>query len=412
MRILATFVAVLCFLNSKAVPSDTIRVCGNCDQKSITAAIAAAQPHDFLAIESGEYKEGNILIDKPLTLLGIDWPVVDGNLENEILTITADSVSISGLQIQNVGVSYTKDQAGISAQKVSNISIENNRLFNTFFGVYLKNCSQSRVVNNDFVGNAEKEISSGNAIQLWYSKEILVENNQVRNHRDGIYLEFVDDSEIINNVSEGNLRYGLHFMFSDHNNYHRNTFKNNGAGVAVMFSKFIEMVDNSFEDNWGTAAYGLLLKEIYDGKIEGNLFNQNTIAIYGESANRLQIQNNTFSNNGWALKILGSCMDNNFTRNNFIGNTFDITTNSPRNYNTYDGNYWSQYSGYDLDRDGFGDVPHRPMKLFSYLVSRSESSIVLMRSFFVDIINFAEKVTPMFTPKTLIDSSPLMKPLL
>jgi nitrous oxidase accessory protein len=170
------------------------------------------------------------------------------------------------------------------------------------------------------------------------------------------------------------------------------------------------MINNIFEMNWGTASYGLLLKEIYDGKIEGNRFSKNTIGIYGEGANRLQIVRNVFSENGWALKILGSCFDNIFTQNNFIGNTFDLSTNSSRNYNSYEGNYWSEYNGYDLNRDGFGDIPYRPMKLFSYLVTTVDPSIVLLRSFFIDIINFAEKVTPMFTPASLIDNQPLMKP--
>jgi nitrous oxidase accessory protein len=199
-------------------------------------------------------------------------------------------------------------------------------------------------------------------------------------------------------------------MFSNHDKYLGNTFSNNGAGVAVMFSRNIEMTNNTFELNWGTASYGLLLKEIYDGKIIKNKFLYNTIGIYGEGANRIEIMENEFMGNGWALKILGSCADNTISKNNFISNTFDLSTNNSRNYNNYDGNYWSDYSGYDLNKDGRGDIPYRPMKLFSYLVSRVEPSIVLLRSFFIDIIDFAEKVTPMFTPPTLVDSEPLMKP--
>ncbi|MDX1629079.1 MAG: nitrous oxide reductase family maturation protein NosD, partial [Fulvivirga sp.] len=73
---------------------------------------------------------------------------------------------------------------------------------------------------------------------------------------------------------------------------------------------------------------------------------------------------------------------------------------------------WNEYAGYDLNKDGIGDVPHRPVKLFSYVVTRSESSIILLRSLFIDLLNFAEKVTPVFTPETLVDEQPLMKPVL
>ena len=58
------------------------------------------------------------------------------------------------------------------------------------------------------------------------------------------------------------------------------------------------------------------------------------------------------------------------------------------NDNKFDGNYWSSYSGYDLDKDQIGDVPYRPVKLFSYVVNRTPETIILLRSLFVDLINF------------------------
>lgn len=392
--------------------SQTIEVCADCTVKSIQNAIDQATPHSTILVKGGEYHEGNIVIDKPLKLIGQDYPIIDGDHDNEIITILADSVLIDGFQIQNVGTSYIKDQAGINVVKKDYCTIQNNKLINTFFGIYLQKSKHSKILNNEVFGDAQEEMSSGNAIHLWHCQKIEIKDNHVKNHRDGIYLEFVDDSQIENNKSEGHLRYGLHFMFSNNDNYINNIFYNNGAGVAVMFSRGINMERNIFQKNWGSSSYGLLLKEIYDGEISNNKFIENTIGIYGESATRNNIHNNEFIRNGWAFKVLGSCMDNTITANNFIGNTFDIATNSSRNYNQYDGNYWSEYSGYDLDRDGIGDVPHRPVKLFSYVVTRVDASIILLRSMFIDIINFAEKVTPMFTPTTLLDNSPSMKPIL
>jgi len=246
----------------------------------------------------------------------------------------------------------------------------------------------------------------------WYCDSLVIERNIVMNHRDGIYLEFVDDSRIEENTSKNNLRYGLHFMFSDRDQYLNNIFESNGAGVAVMFSKYIKMNGNIFKKNWGTAAYGLLLKEITDGEIVGNIFSENTSGIYAESASRMMINGNDFIRNGWALKILGSCVDNTFSENNFISNTFDLVTNASTNSNTYINNYWSDYAGYDLDQDGFGDVPHRPIKLFSYVVATVPESIVLLRSLFVDVINFAESVTPVFSPESLTDEKPIIRRIL
>ena len=236
-----------------------------------------------------------------------------------------------------------------------------------------------------------------------------VSKNVLTRLRDGIYFEFVKKSTVNDNQSFGNLRYGLHFMFSNENSYFNNIFKNNGAGVAIMFSKFIKMYDNRFEHNWGTASYGLLLKEIYDADIERNVFEQNTIGISVDGSTRINYTNNTFSRNGWAVTIIGACYENVFSKNNFLNNALDLSYNSKINTNKFDNNYWSEYAGYDLDRNGIGDIPYRPVKLFSYIVHNTPETIILLRSMFVDIINFSEKVSPVFTPDNLIDANPLMQ---
>ncbi len=175
--------------------------------------------------------------------------------------------------------------------------------------------------------------------------------NTVSGHRDGIYFEFVTNSIIWRNTSDKNMRYGLHFMFSNNDAYITNIFKNNGAGVAVMFSHHVKMIKNYFEENWGDAAYGLLLKEISDSYIENNYFTKNTAGIHMEGASRIAMQKNIFENNGWAMKIQASCMDITLSNNNFISNTFDVGTNGSLVLNTFNNNYWDKYEGYDLNRD-------------------------------------------------------------
>jgi nitrous oxidase accessory protein len=177
-----------------------------------------------------------------------------------------------------------------------------------------------------------------------------------------------------------------------------------------MYGTNIEMTHNTFINNWGPASYGLLLKEIKDGKIHYNKFIKNTTAIYGEGALRMDIRNNTFEANGWAMKVLSSCMENTVIDNVFNSNSFSVFTNSPRNYNVFKNNYWSEYSGYDLDRDGFGDIPHRPVSLFTYIVEQCEPALLLMRSNFIGLLELAEKAAPAITPETLVDEQPRMKP--
>lgn len=402
------YLGLLCYV-IQAQQQKVIEVCPTCLVKTIKEGIVVAAKNDTLLVKKGTYREYNIIIDKPLTLLGENYPIIDGEDQGEIIRIVSDSVTVDGLFIINVGTSYTTDWAAIRVVKSENYLIQNVVLEKLFFGIYLEKSNNGRVYNNKIIGDAVDEYNSGNGIQLWYSKNVVVDQNIVQGVRDGIYLEFSDFITINNNVSTNNLRYGLHFMFSNDDIYSNNTFENNGAGVAVMFSKRIKMLNNIFRKNWGTAAFGMLLKEINDAEISGNTFEENTIGINIEGSNRIEYNKNNFIKNGWAVKVMGACYANTFKNNNFLYNSFDISYNSKMNDNVFDQNYWSEYTGYDLDKDGVGDVPYRPVKLFSYIVNRTPETIILLRSLFMDIIDFSEKVSPVFTPDKLLDAKPLMK---
>lgn len=371
----------------------------------------AANPGDTIYVKKGTYKEYNIGIAKPLTIIGEENTIIDGENKGEIITIQANNVTIDGLTIVNVGTSYTTDYAAVRVVKSENFLLQNLKLQRLFFGIYLEKAKNGKILNNTVMGDAVEEFSSGNGIQLWYCQNVEVKGNKIEGVRDGIYLEFSDEITISDNISSDNLRYGLHFMFSNNDIYENNVFENNGAGVAVMFSKFITMKGNTFRKNWGTASFGLLLKEINDSEIINNNFVENTVGINIEGSNRINYTDNDFRNNGWAVKVRGACYSNIFSRNNFFNNSFDISYNSKLNDNSFDRNYWSSYTGYDLNRNGIGDVPYRPVKLFSYIVNRTPETIILLRSLFIDIIDFSEKVSPVFTPDNLMDKNPLLKPV-
>ncbi len=325
--------------------------------KTITEAIHIANDYDTILIKSGEYAEGNIIVNKKLTIIGEDFPIINGKDSGEVFTINSDDVSISGFIIKNSGISYLEENAGIRLNEVRNCSIANNKFINNFFAIYLAKSADCIIKNNFIKGEKKREANSGNGIHLWYCRNITIENNEIYDHRDGIYFEFVRKGKINSNHSENNLRYGLHFMFSDSCEYSNNTFINNGAGVAVMYTKNVLMTENKFEHNWGPASYGILLKDISDSKIEKNIFDENSIGLYMEGCSRVSIERNYFTKNGWALKLMANSMENYFYDNNFVANSFDISTNSRQNFNTFEKNYWAEYDGYDLNKDGFGDVP-------------------------------------------------------
>jgi nitrous oxidase accessory protein len=200
-------------------------------------------------------------------------------------------------------------------------------------------------------------------------------------------------------------------MFSHNDAYISNVFRNNGAGVSVMFTHGVKMFNNYFEENWGDAAYGIFLKEISDSYIIGNKFLKNTSGIFMEGASRIKVEKNEFKDNGWAMKIQASCMDNEIVNNNFEGNTFDVGTNGTLVMNSFDHNYWDKYEGYDLNRDNTGDVPYRPVSLYSMIVEKNPAAMMLYRSFMTTLLDKSEKILPTLTPENLKDNYPFMKPL-
>lgn len=388
-----------------------IHVGVNKDFKNIKSALAACVDGDTIYVHEGIYREGNLIVDKSIHLIGLNRPILDGQKKYEVLSIKANHVYFAGFKVQKSGYATLNDPCGIKVYDSENVSIENNILDDNFFGIYLQYCKHCVIKNNKIQAYGIEEQQIGNGIHCWKSDSLQIIGNTISGHRDGIYFEFVTNSIIWRNISTKNIRYGLHFMFSNSDSYICNVFKNNGAGVAVMFTHKVKMFHNTFSDNWGDAAYGLMLKEISDSYISGNVFSGNTTGIHMEGTSRIKVEKNTFLSNGWGMKIQASCMDNEITSNNFIANTFDISTNGDLVLNTFNGNYWDKYEGYDLNKNSVGDVPYHPLSLFSVIVEKNPPAMLLFRSFMVSLLDKSEKILPSITPENFIDKFPLMHAL-
>ena len=288
----ALFILSLVFSGSLSGKTWTVEAS---DKTTIQAILDSASPGDTIMIMPGHYMQGNIIIRKAVTLIGVDFPVLDGEEKFEILTIAANDVSVVGIQFINTGVASINDIAAISAIESSRLVVQNNRFENTFFGIHLANSTSSLISGNTLHSDKASEHQIGNGIHAWKCDSLTIRDNDVSGHRDGIYFEFVTNSVVEGNISHDNMRYGLHFMFSHQDQYRNNTFRQNGAGVAVMYTQGVTMTGNKFEDNWGAASYGLLLKDIRDSFIDNNEFSRNTIAIYMEGSSRCSFKANTFS---------------------------------------------------------------------------------------------------------------------
>lgn len=378
--------------------------------RSVAAAIAATPTGGTVQVRAGRYREPMIVVDRPMTIRGSQGALLDGEGRHALIVVRADDVTITGLGFTATGGSFREDRAALRVENASGCRILDNRFDKTFFAIYLASTVGCEVSRNRITGDtSSSEAGMGNGIHSWSSRDADIHDNVISGHRDGIYLEFNREAVVRNNRSERNFRYGMHFMYSDSSHYTGNTFTANGGGVAVMYTKVVSMERNTFADNGGPTSYGLLLKEIADAHLTGNVFRRNTVGLLADGADRVVATGNRFEENGWGLRLLGSTAGGTISGNLFRGNSFDVAVNSAGTSATFTGNWWESYRGWDLDRDGTGDVPHHPVRLFAVLVEHAQSALLLQRSLFVRLLDAAERVLPVLTPANVVDARPLMR---
>ncbi|HRP68676.1 MAG TPA: nitrous oxide reductase family maturation protein NosD [Turneriella sp.] len=281
--------------------------------------------------------------------------------------------------------------------------------YNATYGIYLARSHNCFIEENISHGNAQNEILGGNGIHLWYSDDNTIRQNVLKGHRDGIYFEFSQNLHVEKNVATENIRYGLHFMFCHNSIITENRYFMNATGVALMYSKNLNLTANEFSDSRGPSMQGILLKDITDSTVQKNKIAHNTTGLLADNSSRNKIQQNTFVMNGRALEVFGNAQDNRFENNSFLQNIFDVAVNSKENTNTYEKNYWDKYKGYDLNHDGIGDVSFHPVQIFSFWVSKYPELSILAGSSMIYFLEIIERAFPVLTPTSLRDMRPLMQ---
>lgn len=377
---------------------------------SISKAVAQAKPYDIVKVYPGKVYHERVVIDKPLTLQGVGFPTVDGDYKGHVITVNSSDVTVEGMKVMHSNRSSRIDYAGIYAEKVNNLHIANNFIKDNMFSIMLQNTAFCTVEHNRVESNITLNPIMGSGIHCWKGMSLRITDNKVAYHRDGIYLEFCEHSYIARNTISDSERYGLHFMFSHYNTYVYNTFRHNRAGVAVMYTHHVSMLKNVFEDNQGTSSYGLLIKELQYSRVQGNVFRRNTVGLMVDGGQDLMIKRNEIRDCGWGIRLVSGSSNDTIVRNNFIGNTFDMATNKSYNGNIVASNYWDKYDGYDIDKNGVGDVPYRPLSLFSSLAEQNSNVLLFFRSFLMNLLEQTEKIIPTVTPDTYIDNNPVLKP--
>jgi nitrous oxidase accessory protein len=382
-------------------------------EPTIVSALGKAAPGDIVRVRPGVYG-GNLVLDRTVTLIGEGLPLLRGSGHGSVVTINAPGCTLRGFRIERSGTSLIDEDSGVLLRSGHNQLI-GNELHDVLFGIYFYRAHDNLVSNNAVRGRTEIGVGErGAGMHLWDSHRNTIEGNTVSGTRDGLYLQNANQGVIRHNRLS-NVRYGLHYMNSDDNVFEDNAFDNNVAGAAIMYSKRIQLRRNRFVHNRGFSSFGILFQDSADLIAEHNIVSDNAVGLFLEAVRGSVFRANVIANNDTAIEIFTNSDRNEFTRNNFVANLTPIRvigrSTTTRWSSGGQGNYWSDYDGYDLDGNGVGDVPFHIRNLYE----RMESDLPRLRLYFdspaARALVAAERAFPIIRTSVERDEHPLMKPV-
>lgn len=408
----------LCAAATGEVTPQTVTATTQCGHVSLQAMLDDAAPGDVVFVPAGAW-QAPLYIDKPLTLEGQAWPVIQGDGSGDVIRITAPGVTVRGLVVRGSGISLDREDAAIRSSGAHTV-IENNRIEDALFGVYLERAADSVVRSNTIDGMDLPISRRGDGLKIFYSPRTLIANNVMRNTRDA--LLWYSPYSIVrgNNFATG--RYGLHMMQSDHHLIEENVFRNNSVGVYVMYGIGFELRRNLLANNRGPSGYGVGLKEASDVLLEGNRIVNNRAGVYSDSSplqpeTTVTYRNNLFAYNEIGLEMLPNTQRNRFQANIFLDNCEQVNVygGGDLTHNAWAvdgrGNYWSDYAGFDANADAIGDIPYASKSLFDTLAGSHPELRLFHLSPASDALDLAAKAFPIFAPQPrMSDPAPLMQP--
>lgn len=392
----------------------------NASSGSIAEAIARARPGDTVRIGPGFYRE-QLLIDKPVTLAGDGWPVIDGGRKGDVVVIAAEGVTLRGFVIQGSGRGVSDEPAGIRVT-AQGATLESNRLRDVLYGIVLEETGGHTVRDNSVESIREyPQERRGNAIYLHNSNRNVLERNTVTHAKDGLLLLF-SDYNVIRENKVTLVRYGIHFMYASHNEMERNSFVDNVNGGVLMYSDGARFIDNEFSHNRSAASgYGLMFKDVDNVEVVGNLIHHNRVGIALEGSPFTPGAFVTVRDNliGYGEVGVGMFTTTNvtFSGNTFVGNLrqVDAVAGSVEHRNRWSvdgrGNYWDDYEGYDAGGDGIGDLTYRYQGAYDALVQANPALRAYDYTPARMALDLAAKWFPVYRPEPrATDEHPLMSP--
>ena len=367
--------------------------------------IDEAEEGATLLLEPGSYA-GPVLIDKPLTLDGQNKVTIDSEGKGSVIVVETDGAVVRNLHLTNSGESHNDIDSGVQVRGRFNV-ISDNVIDNCLFGIDLQQ-SENNIVRRNRISSKPFELGTrGDAIRLWYSFDNKVTDNIISDSRDTVVWYSANNTIARNTAYDS--RYSLHFMYSRYNLVEDNRYYNNTVGVFLMYSDGVVLRNNTIAHASGSTGVGIGFKETSDVTVEGNKILYCASGLYIDISPFQPDTINTFSNNliaynGIGIRFLNDWTGNEFRSNRFIDNLTQVVVSSGKtaNRNIWQDNYWSDYEGFDQDRDGVGDTPYELYVYADRLWQDVPYAQFFKGSPVLEVMDFLERLAPFTEPTVLV----------
>jgi nitrous oxidase accessory protein len=376
---------------------------------SIASAIKAAQPGDVIQVERGQYPE-RLLIDKPITLVGVNRPTLSAQGQGDVIRVRAADVTIEGFLVRDSGADLGEQNAGIYVEPgADRLVVRNNHLVYNLFGIWLNSVKDVQLIGNVITGKRDlASAQRGNGIQLYNTTGAQVIGNNISFTRDGIYVD-ISHHAVFRGNRLHHSRYGAHYMNSNNNVWEGNLSYLNRGGIALM-----QVRDQVVRGNraWGNTDHGIMLRSIQDSVVENNVVSGNNRGLFVYDAEYNVLNGNLVVANRVGVHLAAGSIHNQVEGNDFINNQEQVRFVATRDeeWGKGIGNYWSNYRGWDTDGDGVGDVPYEASDLIDRLSWKHPLVKLLLHSPAVHSLRLLARQFPMLRSPSVVDKHPRMRP--
>ena len=379
----------------------------------LQASVDGANDGAALCLEPGSYY-GPLTVARSVEIWGPRDAVIRSSGEGTTIEMEADGCALLGVTVDGSGGRFDTLDAAVHVV-ADDVRVQGVRVQNAAFGLLVEKANRATIVDNVIQGPDEGPLGlRGDGIRLWETRDSEVRNNQVIGCRDLVVWYSSRNKLIGNTVVRG--RYGTHFMYSHGNEVEGNRYIDNVVGIFIMYSRDITLRDNLFARSSGPGGMGLGIKESGNLTVSGNAFIGNTKGVYMDTAPLEPDDFNIFENNAFFHSEIAVLMHSSAKRNAFLGNQFvsnhsqvQVAGGGNALEVDWNGNSFDDYAGYDMDRDGFGDIPYELRRLSSQLESTYPQLQFFRGAITLELLDAISSLFPMVEPETtMIDPRPRM----